>query len=208
MAKLQDTGRMPELPIFVDSPLAEQATRVFSEHPECYDEELRAYLNDGGKPFYPPNVRYIRDRKDSIALNDRDGPMIILAGSGMCEGGRIVHHLKHALGDSRHTVLFVGWCAPWTLGRRIVDKQKEVRIHGRSIRVQARVRSLRAYSAHADRTGLLEFLTPAAERGSAVYLVHGDEDTALAFAEELRGRGFPKVVVPETYATYELERRR
>ncbi len=203
-AKLQDDGRIPQLPIFVDSPLARKATEVFYDHPECYDDELRAFMEDGGKPFYPPNVQYIRDRKDSIALNQRDGPMVVLAGSGMCEGGRIVHHLKHSLHDAKNTVLFVGWCAPWTLGRRIVEKQKEVKIFGRRIRVRARVRSLRAYSAHADRTGLHEFLAPAKERGSEIYLVHGDEDTALAFADELRERGHAKVTVPETYAAYSL----
>jgi metallo-beta-lactamase family protein len=207
IAKLQDAGKIPDLPIFVDSPLAEKATKVFAEHPECYDDEIRSYMEDGGRPFYPPNVVYVSKRRDSIALNERAGPFIVLAGSGMCEGGRIVHHLKHGLADAANTVLFVGWCAPRTLGRRIVEKQREVRIFGQPVKVNARVRSLRAYSAHADRTGLHEFLAPAAAAGSSVYLVHGDEDTALAFAEALRERGFPDVLVPETYARYPLVRR-
>lgn len=207
MARLQDRGAIPEIPIFVDSPLAEKATRVFADHPECFDEEIRAYLARGGQPFYPANVHYLTTREESIALNQRPGPFLVLAGSGMCEGGRIVHHLKHGLESPDNTVLFVGWCAPRTLGRRIVDGQSEVRIFGRAIRVGARVRSLRAYSAHADRTGLLDFLAPAIERRSAIRLVHGDEETALSFAETLRAAGHLDVRVPEVYERLALARR-
>lgn len=206
-SRLRKAGAIPDVPIFVDSPLAEAATRVFADHPECFDEETHAFLAQGGKPFYPVNVRYVGSREESKALNGLRGPMIVIAGSGMCEGGRILHHLKHGLGRKRNTVLFVGWCAPRTLGRRLIEKHREVRVLGRRLDVRARVATLRAYSAHADRTGLLEFLAPAARAGSSVYLVHGDEDTALAFADALRGRGFPAVHVPETYAVHALERR-
>ena len=206
-AQLRQQGAIPEIPVYVDSPLAEKATRVFSSHPECFDDEMNCFLEEGGRPFYPPWVRYVADRRESIALNGMRGPFIVLAGSGMCEGGRITHHLKHGLSDPDNTVLFVGWCAPGTLGRRIVENQPEVRVLGHTVRVRATIASLRAYSAHADRTGLLEFLGPARERGSSIYLVHGDEETALAFAGTLRGLGHRDVVVPETYAPYRLERR-
>jgi metallo-beta-lactamase family protein len=206
-SQLRKAGAIPDLPIYVDSPLAEAATRVFAAHPECYDEELKAFQSTGGRPFYPSNVRYVANRDESKALNLKRGPLVVIAGSGMCEGGRIVHHLKHGLGHKRNTVLFVGWCAPNTLGRRLMDKQREVRVFGKRIKVRARIATLRAYSAHADRTGLLEFLEPAARTGSSVYLVHGDESTALAFADSLRTRGFREVVVPETYAVHALERR-
>lgn len=204
LSRLRKRGAIPEIPVFVDSPLAEKATEAFVAHPECYDAELEAFLADGGKPFYPRWVMYTPDRDASIRLNSLRGPFVVLAGSGMCEGGRIAHHLKHGLADPDNTVLFVGWCAPNTLGRRIMDGASEVRVLGKTVRVRAEVRTLRAYSAHADRTGLLEFLAPAAGRGSSIFLVHGDEDTALAFADTLREAGHGSVTVPEVYARYPL----
>lgn len=207
LAQLRERGAIPEMPVFVDSPLAEKATEAFADHPECYDEEIKAFLADGGKPFYPRWVMYTADREASIRLNSLPGPFVVLAGSGMCEGGRITHHLKHGLADPDNTVLFVGWCAPNTLGRRIIEGESPVRVLGREVRVRAEVRTLRAYSAHADRTGLLEFLAPAAERGTPIHLVHGDEDTALAFANTLREAGHRDVIVPEAYARYPLVRR-
>lgn len=207
LAQLRKRGAIPELPVFVDSPLAEKATRAFADHPECYDAELQDFLSDGGRPFYPSWVRYTAKREESIALNERRGPFVVLAGSGMCEGGRITHHLKHGLSDPDNTVLFVGWCAPNTLGRRIIERQPEVRVLRRTVRVRAEIRTLRAYSAHADRTGLLEFLAPHAERGGQLFLVHGDEDTALAFSETLRENGHGDVRVPEPYARYPLTKR-
>ncbi len=207
LAQLRERGAIPEMPVFVDSPLAEKATEAFADHPECYDEEIKAFLADGGKPFYPRWVMYTADREASIRLNSLPGPFVVIAGSGMCEGGRITHHLKHGLDDPDNTVLFVGWCAPNTLGRRIIEGESPVRVLGREVRVRAEVRTLRAYSAHADRTGLLEFLAPAAERGTPIHLVHGDEDTALAFADTLREAGHQDVIVPEAYARYPLVRR-
>ena len=207
LAQLRKRGAIPEMPVFVDSPLAEKATEAFADHPECYDEEIKEFLADGGKPFYPRWVMYTPDRDASIRLNSLDGPFVVLAGSGMCEGGRITHHLKHGLSDPNNTVLFVGWCAPNTLGRRIMDGDPEVRVLGRKVKVKAEIRTLRAYSAHADRTGLLDFLAPARERKTPIFLVHGDEDTALAFKDTLHEHGHGEVIVPEVYARYRLQPR-
>jgi len=207
LAKMCKAGTIPELPVVVDSPLASKATEVFAAHRECFDKEILEFLAGGGRPFYPRWLRYTADRRESMALNDARGPMVILAGSGMCEGGRILHHLLHGVDDEDNTVLFVGWCAPYTLGRRIVEKEPQVRILGRSVPVRAHVASLRAYSAHADRAGLLEFLAPARDRDSRLFLVHGDEDTALSFAQTLRDAGHADVTVPETYAPYTLRAR-
>lgn len=207
LAQMRRAGSIPAIPVVVDSPLAEKATRVFAAHPECYDQEILDFLSDGGKPFYPPWLRYTPKRKESIAINTAEGPLVVLAGSGMCEGGRIAHHLLHGAEDENNTILFVGWCAPHTLGRRIVEKQPEVRIFRRTVRVRAHIASLRAYSAHADRSGLLEFLDPARERKSRIVLVHGDEETALSFAGALRARGHVDVSVPETYEPLVLQRR-
>lgn len=207
LAQMWHEGSAPRIPVYVDSPLAEKATRVFVDHPECYDAEVESFMMDGGRPFHPKGVHYTESVQDSKALNSKKGPFIVIAGSGMCEGGRILHHLKHNLGSPETTVLFVGWCAPHTLGRRILEGRERVRIYGREIRVRAQVERINAYSAHAGRTDLLELLAPLKERRSSIYLVHGDEDTALSFAGTLRERGHHDVVVPETYATYDLERR-
>jgi metallo-beta-lactamase family protein len=208
LAQLREQGAIPEIPVYVDSPLAEKATRTFAAHPECYDAEIRDFLAEGGKPFFPPWVHYTANVAESKALNDAPGPFVVLAGSGMCEGGRIAHHLVHGLSNPDNTVLFVGWCAPGTLGRRIVEGRPEVRVMGRTEAVRAQIVSLRAYSAHADRTGLLHFLAPARERGSRILLVHGDEEAALGFAGALRAEGHRDVFVPEPYAPIRLEPRR
>ncbi len=208
LARMRKAGAVPKgVPVVVDSPLAGKATRVMATHPECFDEEIRAFLASGGQPFYPRWLRYTSRREESIALNDAPGPLVILAGSGMCEGGRITHHLLHGLDDEANTVLFVGWCAPHTLGRRITERRPEVRVLGREVPVRAHVTSLRAFSAHADQTGLLAFLDPARARRSRILVVHGDEGTALAFADTLRERGHAAVDVPEPGATYRIRRR-
>ena len=202
-----ENGELPRLPIFVDSPLAQKATKVISSHPECFDKEIMDFYAQGGQPFFPEGVHYVEKSRDSKALNYKDGPFIVIAGSGMAEGGRIVHHLKHGLGDERNTVLFVGWCAPHTLGRRLLEG-RPVKIFGRPVEVNARVEKLNSYSAHAGRTDLIDFLAPAKEFDAQIHLVHGDEDTALGFQHNLIREGHRRVNVPECYAPYELEPRR
>jgi len=197
-------GSLPRIPVYVDSPLAEKATDVIVRHPECYDKELEDFMFEGGRPFYPKGVRYVESRDESISLNQKRGPFVVIAGSGMCEGGRIVHHLKHNLADEKNAVLFVGWCAPYTLGRRILEHRSPVRILGKQIPIKAQISKINAYSAHAGRSDLIEFLAPAQEMGASIYLVHGDEDTAIAFADTLRAGGHHSVTIPETYAKYEL----
>ncbi len=204
IAQAWHEAKAPRVPVYVDSPLAEKATHVFVGHPDCYDEETESFLSEGGKPFYPKGVRYVESRDESKSLNKKKGPMIIIAGSGMCEAGRIVHHLKHGLDDPRNTVLLVGWCAPHTLGRRLIDGRNPVRVLGRMVDVRARVNKLNAYSAHAGRSDLLNFLAPARRKRSSIYLVHGEESTCMAFSKNLIDEGFRRVVVPETYARYDL----
>jgi metallo-beta-lactamase family protein len=195
-------GRYPKIPIFVDSPLATEATRVFAAHRDLYDPELAAWVARGGRPFDPPGIHYLATREESRALNDRPGPFVVIAGSGMCEGGRIVHHLKHGLAEARNAVLFVGYAARHTLARRIQDGLPFVRIHGREVAVSARVAKIGAWSAHADRGEILRFLEPAKAWGAEVFLVHGDEEASLALAEALRQAGHVRVTVPECYAEH------
>lgn len=207
MAQLWRDGVLPPFPVYVDSPLADKATDVYRDHPECYDAETTRFLAEGGRPFHAPNVRYVENREESKALNGQKGPFVVIAGSGMAEGGRIVHHFLHGLADRDVTVIMVGWCAPGTLGRRLIDGENPVRVLGRWTDVRARVVRINAYSAHAGRSELLSFLAPAKDRGSQVHLVHGEEETALAFADALREEGFASVNVPETYAVYALRTR-
>ena len=206
LAQRRKAGAIPDLPVFVDSPLARKATQAFVDHPECYDAETRAFIGEGGDPFHPHGVRYVETVEESKELNRRKGPFVVIAGSGMCEGGRILHHLLHGIEDARNTILFVGWAAPNTLARRIMDGQSRVRLLGNSRDVDAAVAQVGAYSAHADRSDLLRFLAPAKKRGATIVLVHGDELTCFQFAGRRCREGFENVLVPETYAAYRLTR--
>lgn len=204
LARLRMQGLAPDIPVFVDSPLARKATRAFIDHPECYDAEIKAFIGEGGEPFHPEGVRYVESREESKALNGRKGPFVVVAGSGMCEGGRIVHHLLHGIEDERNAILFVGYAAPNTLARRIMDGEKQVRILGQRREVRAQVDRIDAFSAHADGPAIREFLRPAVAWGSTIFLVHGDEDVSLAFADILRSDGHRNVIVPDAFARYRL----
>jgi metallo-beta-lactamase family protein len=198
--QLLDTDQIPHLPVFVDSPLSVNATQVFLLHPECYDEETHQFLLDSSSrnPFSFPGVRYVREVQESKEINDLEGPAIILSASGMCETGRILHHLKNNIGNARNTVVIVGWMAPHTLGRRLVEKQHVVRIFGREYVRRAEVEILNGFSAHADRDELLTWFdasqSPDLEH---VYVVHGEVESSMALADAIRERGTPNVLVPE-----------
>ncbi len=196
---LREERRIPKLPIFVDSPLAVDVTEIFRLHPECYDEQMRSLLErDGYGPLGHNHVRYVRSVEDSKELNFLREPAIIISASGMAEGGRILHHLKHNIGDERNTILFVGYQAQHTLGRRILDGAQAVRIFDEEYPVRARVESIAGYSAHADRTGLLSYAEAVARSGNlqGIFLVHGEEEAITALAEGLRERGLGPVMVP------------
>ncbi|MDH7485654.1 MAG: MBL fold metallo-hydrolase [Anaerolineae bacterium] len=198
--RLADAHKIPDLPVFVDSPLAVNVTEIFRLHPECYDEEMREFLNSDHQrdPFGFRRLRYIRDVEDSKALNFRQDSAIIISASGMCEAGRILHHLKNTIGDPANTILFVGFQAEHTLGRRILDGQERVRIFGEEHLVRADVESIEGYSAHADQGELLGWLQGFdRQRLRQVFLVHGEEEAALVLAEEVRALGVQEVRVPE-----------
>lgn len=191
-------GNLPEIPMFVDSPMAVRATEVFQAHPECFDQETLELLEHHPELFGEEHVTYIDKVHESIALNRRTEPCLILSASGMCEAGRIVHHLKHNLDNPRNTVIIAGYQAPDTLGRRLVERRPEVRILGKNIPVRAEVVVLNGLSAHADQPQLIATLTPLAGPTVNVRLVHGDPDRAAALAEALRPLGFATVEVPES----------
>ncbi len=197
LRQLIQAHQLPELPIFVDSPLAADATEVFRLHPDCFDEETLTLLEDHPDLFGKQLVRYTRSVEESKALNARTEPCVIIAASGMCEAGRILHHLKHNLEDPRSTVLIIGYQAPETLGRRLVEKRPEVRVHDRLYKRKAEVVVLNGFSSHADQKDFLDFLGPLAGQTKHVRLVHGEPDQADLLAAKLRERGFQDVMMPD-----------
>ncbi len=189
-------GKLPDVPVYVDSPLAAAATEVFRLHPECFDEETLALLGRDPDLFGGTRIRYVRSVEESKRLNELEGPAVIIAASGMCEAGRILHHLKHHIEDPRTTILLVGYQAPDTLGRRIAEKREEVRVLDRMLKLRAEVVALNGLSAHADHNELVEYLTPLAQTTKRVRLVHGEPGPAEALAEALRAKGFADVAAP------------
>src|SRR5262245_35317284 len=195
--QLIDAGRLPDVPIFVDSPMAVRATEVFRGHPECFSDETLRLLEEQPELFGEQHVTYVDKVHESIALNGRRDPCVIISASGMCEAGRVLHHLKHNVEDERSTILIVGFQAPDTLGRRLVERRPEVRILGRTWRVKAEVVVLNGLSSHADHPGLVAALSPLAGDARRVRLVHGEPERAETLAAALRAAGFADVAVPE-----------
>jgi len=202
--ELHDQGEIPEIPMVVDSPLSTRATKVHSSHPECYDEEAMERLNNGDRPFSFPRLRYITDVEDSKALNTMPGPMVIMSASGMCEGGRILHHLKNNISNPDNIILFVGYQAEHTLGRRLINKEPEVRIYGEEYSVRAQIKSIQALSAHADREELLAYFREMDELPPKAFCIHGETENCNAMAKALRELGIPDVTVPERGQKAEL----
>jgi metallo-beta-lactamase family protein len=197
--QLISAKKIPEnLPVYVDSPLATEATGVYRRHPEDWDAETGAFLKHDGSsdPFGFPRLRYTRTREESMKLNELKGPAVIISASGMAEAGRILHHLKHNIGDARNTMLFVGFQAQNTLGRRLSEGAPKARIFGVEHAVKARIEKIDGLSAHADRDELLDWVGGLTRRPSRVFVVHGEETASLAFAATLKGKGFPSVEVP------------
>lgn len=196
--KLFDQNRMPEVPIYVDSPMAVDATAVFRSHPECLDRETsRIFLDDGTDPFGFGRLKYIKKTEESKELNEKKGPMIIISASGMAEGGRILHHLKNNIGNPKNLILFVGYAAEHTLARRIMDGNERVNIFGEEYEVKAKIKKMDYFSGHADQKELLDYLRLNHQNKlKNIFLVHGEEDMAMPFREKLLQKGFKNVQFP------------
>jgi metallo-beta-lactamase family protein len=204
LVQLADEGKIPDCPIYVDSPLAVDATSVFHRHPECYDAETRLLLRQERDPFGLHRMRYLRTKEESMALNQRPGPCLIISASGMMEGGRILHHLRNSLGDPHNAILIVGFQAENTLGRRILRGDPEVNIFGEPHQVKAEVFVMNEYSAHADRTELFDWFRGNDGPAQDVFVVHGEEEQALAFASRLEQGTTARVHVPALHQTFGL----
>lgn len=192
-----NSGTLPKIDIFVDSPLATNATEIFRVHPECYNEDFRDVLRKDPDPFGFGNLYYIKKVEESKKLNDTRKPCIIISASGMAEAGRIKHHLANNISNPQNTVLFVGYCAPSTLGARILRGEKEVSIHGTVHKVNAEIRKIESLSGHGDYNEMINFLKcqniPAVKK---TFIVHGEYQTQQNYADKLRSEGFTDVEIP------------
>ena len=205
LADIVRAGDIPEVAIFADSPMAAEATDIFRRHPECFDEEMNELVRSHRSPFRFPGLKITRTREASMQINDFRKPCIIIASSGMCTGGRIRHHLRHHLGHDDDTLLFVGYQAAGTLGRELKDGARRVQVFpGETHEVRCRVESLEGFSAHADRVGLLNWAEKAGRGAQTVFVVHGEQQAALALSQSLvEGLGL-STCVPEVFDSYDL----
>ena len=192
LRELESAGRIPELPVYLDSPMGIEATRIYARHPEEHDDDARRVAAAGGEPFGPRRFEVAKSRDDSKRLNDLDGPAIIIAGSGMATGGRILHHLRRRLPDARTTVLFVGYQAAGTRGRSLREGAERVRIFGADVPVRATILATDALSAHADQRELLRWLGGFRRAPGMTFCVHGEPQAAAALREAIRAQlGWP-----------------
>ncbi len=204
--KLRARGKVPrEVKVFIDSPLSQKATRIYANHREVYNEEARQMIANGENPLEFPGMVFVGAKEESMALNDMPGPMIIIAASGMCEGGRVLHHLKHGLTNPDNIVLICGFQAENTLGRRIVEQKTPLRVLGEEIELKAQVEVINALSAHADRGGLENWIREVKDNVRHAFAVHGEPEKVSAMEQLLKDLGVKNAVAPEPGQTYRFD---
>lgn len=206
MDRLETAGKLPKVPVYVDSPLAVDATDIFIMHPECYDKDILEYMQTDPNPFGFRGLRFTKKAEHSKAINDKKGPAIIISASGMMQAGRVKHHLNNNIEDERCTILVVGFCAQNTLGRRIRDGADKVRIFGEEKEVKAEVVVMDSFSAHGDQQEMLDFLECQDKKKlKKLFLVHGEIDRQSEFKEAILANGFRKVEIPVLDQVYNLD---
>ncbi len=201
---LWNSQRVPQIPVFVDSPLAVNVTSIFKEYDQYFDEETMAIIQQDDDPFGFARLQYIRDVEDSKKLNSLKGPCIIISASGMCETGRILHHLKNNIENPNNIILIVGFMAQNTLGRKLVERWPVVKIFGEEYNLNAEVVIMNAFSAHADRNDLLAYLQGTQKRLRRAFLVHGEENQSQQLADALAAVGFSNAIIPSIGDVYEI----
>jgi metallo-beta-lactamase family protein len=203
--QLENRGKLPKIPVYVDSPLAVNATEIFRLHPECFDEDMNNYLQMDPNPFGFSNLKYIRKVDESKALNDYKGAAIIISASGMMNAGRVKHHIFNSIEDERNTILVVGYCAPNTLGGRLVHRPETIKIFGIEKKVRAKIEIMNSLSAHGDTSEMIQFLKHQdTKKLKQLFLVHGEPERQIDFKNILEQRGFDPVEIPELGQTYNL----
>jgi len=190
-------GVLPSIPVYIDSPLAISATEIFKRNPDCFDGETRDILLKGGDPLDLPEIIYSRTTEESKAINEDSRPGIIISASGMCDSGRIQHHLKHHLWRPESHIVIIGYQAEGTVGRRIVDGAKTIRLFGEEIAVKAHIHTLGGFSAHADQKGLIEWVAHFKNPHLEVFVNHGEERVSTALAQVIRQHFSFRVSVPQ-----------
>ncbi len=205
MRDLKARGVIPDLPIFVDSPMAQRVTELFCRHIDDFDEEAKSVFRKTGKcPVFCPNLEFIRTPDESQKINSMRFPAIIISASGMATGGRILHHLKYRLPDARNTILFVGYQSVGTRGQLLKDGAREIKIHGEMVPVRAKIRSIEAFSGHADSIEILRWLRTFKQAPKLTFIVHGEPESSRALADEIhRSLGW-KTHIPELLETCSL----
>ncbi len=193
---LWENNKIPKIPVFVDSPLAVNVTEVFRRHPECYDEETNELLANHDDPFGFEKLKYVRDVNESKNINSLNETCIIISASGMCEVGRILHHLKNNIQDKRNIILVVGFMAAHTLGRKLVEGWTDVKIFGKKYQVNAEVEVMNVFSAHADSVDLVKYATGTKDSLKHIFLVHGEENQSNELLAKLQNAGFSNVSIP------------
>jgi metallo-beta-lactamase family protein len=204
--RMIESGDIPRIPVYVDSPLAVYASNIYRDHPECMDLDTSAFMrtdNDHDALGFGL-LHYIKDVEESKSLNDRRDPMVIISASGMAETGRILHHLKNNIENKRNTILIVGWQAPDTLGRRLAERAKEVRIFDELYEVRAEIITIGVFSAHAGQDLLLEYAQTVKDSAKQIFLVHGEEKAELAFADCLKQAGIDRFTYPDLNAKVKI----
>jgi metallo-beta-lactamase family protein len=209
LRELAEAGQIPSVPVYVDSPMAIRATRIFGQHPEDHDREARALLANGSAPLGYPDLHVAARRDESMAINKVRGPAVIISANGMATGGRILHHLSQRLPHPENMILFVGFQAEGTRGRQLLDGADEVKIHGQLVPVRAEVRTLPGFSAHGDQAELLRWLGAMREPPMTLFLTHGEDGPRRALAALVRERlGWPDVQLPQHLEAFELREER
>ena len=202
---LNDSGRLPSVPIYVDSPLSVNSTEVFKTHPECFDKETLQYIIKHEDPFGFGRLKYVKSVDESKKLNDLNEPCVIIASSGMCEAGRILHHLANNVEDPRHTILVVGFMAEHTLGRRIVERDPQIKIFGEYHALKAEVAIMNSFSAHAGQDELVDYTrTIDRKKLQQIFLVHGELLQAQLLSSKLSEAGYVKIAIPARGDAVEL----
>ncbi len=193
-------------PVYIDSPLAVSATKVFRNNLDCFDEEARVYIENGDNPLDFPSLRFTQSVDESRALNESKESMIIISASGMCDAGRIKHHLKHNLWRKESTIIFVGYQAQGTLGRRLIDGASKVRLFGEEISVNARIEIIEGFSGHADREGLINWIDKIKEKPKKMFIVHGEEEAMMELSEAINEKFGIATIIPEMGDTLDLRK--